>query len=331
MSLKNLKVGIIGMGPVGQILAVHLKEAGCELAICDRGKEKMNLIRKEGIHLEGKVKKHAYFNTVLTSISELMQRDMDLLIFSVKSHHMKTILPQFGEIPEDNKMCVISAQNGIDVESILANVFGDSTTLRMVVNFAGNLHAPNVVNVTFFNPPNYIASIDDSKTDLSKWFADVLTSVSLTTKHLDSFSITNRIWEKTILNSSLSALCGISKLTIKEAMEFHDTVEVIEQLIIEAMDVAKAEEIKFPDNFVKLCMRYLKRAGDHFPSMAVDMINNRETEIDYFNGKIVEYGKKHYIRSPLNLTFTNLVKAAYHRNKLAGRHEKHTSETILDM
>ena len=32
------------------------------------------------------------------------------------------------------------------------------------------------------------------------------------------------------------------------------------------------------------------------------------------NGKIVEYGKKHYIRTPLNLTFTNLVKAISHKN-----------------
>jgi len=98
----------------------------------------------------------------------------------------------------------------------------------------------------------------------------------------------------------------------------------------EAIDVAKGEKIRFPDDFVRKCLRYLKKAGNHFPSLAVDLINNRETEIDYFNGKIVEYGRKHYIRTSLNLAFTNMVKAMTikngigikgknkHRNNLTG-------------
>ena len=95
--------------------------------------------------------------------------------------------------------------------------------------------------------------------------------------------------------------------------------------------MAKAEEIKFPENFVKLCMRYLKRAGHHFPSLAVDMLNNRETEIDFFNGKIVEYGKKHYIRTPFNVTFTHLVKAASYKNALTRSSKKSFTESIVDI
>ena len=45
------------------------------------------------------------------------------------------------------------------------------------------------------------------------------------------------------------------------------------------------------------------------PSLAVDLINKRETEIDYMNGKIVDYGRKHYIKTPINLVLTNLVNA----------------------
>jgi len=64
-------------------------------------------------------------------------------------------------------------------------------------------------------------------------------------------------------------------------------------------------------------MRYLKKGGNHFPSLAGDVINNRMTEIDYFNGKIVEFGKKHYIRTSLNLAFTNMVKAMTNKSIVA--------------
>jgi 2-dehydropantoate 2-reductase len=324
-------IGVVGMGPVGQILAVYLKEAGCNVVLCDRGKEKINLIRKEGITLEGVIRKHAYFKNVFTSMDDLMVQKPEILFFAVKAHHMPSLLAPFKELAEATKMSIVSAQNGIDVEQIASETFGESQTLRMVLNFAGNLHAPNVVNVTFFNPPNYIASVDDSKIDVAKWIASTLSEVSLDTEALSSFRITDKIWEKTILNAAMSPLCGISKLTISEAMNFADAIEIVEQIIMEGIEVAKAEEIKFPENFVKLCMRYLKRAGNHFPSLAVDMINNRETEIDYFNGRIVEYGKKHYIRTPLNLTFTNLVKAASYRNTLTQQHRKSFNETIADI
>ncbi|MBK9283007.1 MAG: hypothetical protein IPM51_01665 [Sphingobacteriaceae bacterium] len=119
---------------------------------------------------------------------------------------------------------------------------------------------------------------------------------------------------KTILNASLSPLCGVSRLTMAEAMADKDTVELIEQIITEGILVAESEKIRFPDDFLRNCMRYLKKGGDHFPSLAVDLIANRPTEIDYFNGKIVEYGRKHYIRTSLNLAFTNMVKAMTNKN-----------------
>ena len=43
MSQKKIhKVGVIGMGPVGMILAVHMQEAGAEVAVCDLDKIKSN-------------------------------------------------------------------------------------------------------------------------------------------------------------------------------------------------------------------------------------------------------------------------------------------------
>jgi len=184
----------------------------------------------------------------------------------------------------------------------------------MVVNYAGNMVTPNTVKVTFFTPPNYIGSIDDSKTKEAETFAHLLNSIGMTTNPVDSFELLKRCWEKTILNSSLSALCGVGRLTMAEAMSDPDTVELIEQIINEAVKVAETEKIRFPDDFIRQCMRYLNNGGDHFPSLALDVINNRQTEIDYFNGKIVEYGRKHYVRTSLNLSFTNMVKAMTNKN-----------------
>lgn len=312
---KPIKIAIIGIGPVGMIMAALLKQKGCEVSLCVRNKIKLNLIKSEGIRLEGKMKAAVLFEDVYETIDEMVEAkvDPDYIVFALKSYQIKDAAQKALKMYTD-KVTIISAQNGIDVESLLIPVFGSDKILRMVVNYAGNLTAPNIVNVNFFTPPNYLGSIDDNRTANAVEFAQLLTDAGLLTKDVNSFEILKRSWEKTILNSSLSALCGVGRLTMAEAMADGDTVELIEQIINEAVVVAEAEKIRFPDDFIRSCMRYLKKGGNHFPSLAGDVINNRQTEIDYFNGKIVEYGKKHYVRTSLNLAFTNMVKAMTNKN-----------------
>jgi len=314
MDAKKYRIGIVGLGPVGLILATYLKDAGCDVAICDMVKEKMDLIVNEGIHLVGKMEKSAYIDHAFCSFDELLNYEIDILVCAVKAYHVEFIMNQLIKHENYKDLLIISAQNGIGVAQKYARRADESKVFRMIVNFAGNLFAPNTVNVTFFNPPNYISSLDDSRTDVSEWYAKVLNSVNLATESIDSIEKSNKVWEKTILNAALSPLCAISRLTMRETMINPDTYVIVEKIILEAMEVAKAEGIKLPDNFVKLCIKYLKNAGDHFPSLAVDLMNKRETEIDFMNGKFVEYGRKYCIRTPLNLTFTNLVRAITEKN-----------------
>ena len=312
----KIKVGVVGLGPVGMILAVKLKEGGCDVAICDKDEFKLKKIREEGIVLENVIASTTPFDKVFDSVSDMKSLDLDYLVFSLKSYFTLGAAKEAESLNTD-KLTVISAQNGIDVEELLVPVFGESKTMRMVINYAGNMRSPNTVRVSFVTPPNYIGSIDDSRTKEAQRFADILNNVAFKTEKVDSFDLVKSVWEKTILNASLSALCGVGRLTMAEAMADDDTVELIEQIINEGIDVAEKEKIRFPDDFLRKCLQYLKKAGDHFPSLAVDIINNRQTEIDYLNGKIVEYGKKHYVKTSLNLAFTNMVKAMTNKNVIA--------------
>ena len=313
MDAKKYKIGIVGLGPVGLILAQHFQDAGCIVAVCDMIEEKVQMIRNEGIILAGTMEKKAKLNEVYGSLKELLQSNIDILVCAAKAYHVDKILDQI-EAYQNEELLILSAQNGIGVALKYRTHFNESRIFRMVVNFAGNLTAHNRVNVTFVTPPNWVASRNDTRKDVSDWVSEILCSVNLETRSTDSFDLTEKVWAKTILNAALSPLCAISNLTMREAMTIPDTHEIVEKIILEAIEVAKAEDIVFEKNFVKLCLRYLNKAGDHFPSLAVDLQNKRETEIDFMNGKIVEYGRKHYIRTPLNLTFTNLVRAITDKN-----------------
>ena len=55
-------------------------------------------------------------------------------------------------------------------------------------------------------------------------------------------------------------------------------------------------------------------AYDHKPSMLQDVEAGRQTEIDFLNGAIVDFGERHGVDAPLNRALTALVKGLERSN-----------------
>ena len=301
---NQLRIGVIGLGPVGCVLAAHFIESGVFVVACDIMPQKMDKIKKSGIQLKHTIQKKVKVENVCYSVQELEMYDLDLAVISVKTPGLKKVLGQLSEIASEN-LFVMCAQNGIDNEQEAARVFGDDRTLRMVINYAGNMSDLNTVHVSFFNPPNYVAALMPKGEEIAKKVSELLNSVNLQTEIPED--IQDLVWEKAILNAALSAVCAITRKTMKEVMDFPQTYELVESIIKESVRVAEIEGIELGKKFRQFCIRYLKNAGHHRPSMLVDLENGRLTEIDQLNGKIMEYGRKHYVPTPLNLAVTALV------------------------
>ena len=97
MSKKTYNIGIIGLGPIGQTLAVHFEIAGCEVAVTDLDREKLNLIRKEGMELVSKMERKSFFKYVYYSLEEMLEHDLDILISAVKDYHVNKIVDVLSE------------------------------------------------------------------------------------------------------------------------------------------------------------------------------------------------------------------------------------------
>ncbi len=303
---NSLRVGIIGAGPVGLTLSTHLIESGAFVVLCDIDEQKIDEIKKAGIKLSNTIQKEIKAEKVCYSINDLEDYRLDLVIISIKTTALQIVVNQLSKI-DDGKMFVMCAQNGIDNELIAAEAFGKERTLRMVINYAGGMENLNTVNVTFFNPPNYVAPLENSGESVAKSIAGLLNQVNLKTDICNATEIQNHVWEKAILNAALSGLCAISHRTMKEVMSFPETVDMVTGIIDESIQVAKKENIEIKDGFRQASIEYLTNAGNHKPSMLIDIENGVKTEIDQLNGKIVEYGKKYGIETPLNQGVTALI------------------------
>jgi 2-dehydropantoate 2-reductase len=306
-----MRFAIVGAGPVGSILAAHLMDAGQEVYLVDIWKEHLQTILTKGLTVSGFRDMQSAVTGGFESISQLGAVKPDFLFLSVKACVLRAVLKEVEDVVQKDTM-IVSLQNGLDTEEVIAHAFNSHRILRVVINYAGNVTAPGKVAMNFFNKPNHIGC--NCKTDPcehAEHLADLLTSVYLDTRA--ESDIKRYVWEKTILNAALSPVSAVTGMTMREVMDSSETYRIVEALLQECIKVAALSGYDFGPGFFNFCMAYLDKGGPHKPSMLVDIESRRETEIDFINGRIAYYGSLNNVPTPVNDMFTRLVKALEHK------------------
>ncbi|MHA1170661.1 MAG: ketopantoate reductase family protein [Candidatus Heimdallarchaeota archaeon] len=306
--MDQYSFGIIGVGPVGGIMGAHLAKAGHNVTLVDIIKPHMDEIKRSGLSVTGYKEMNVTFpeGNICYGIDEL-SKNIDVIFISVKASVLHNVLPILKNVVKPD-ISFISLQNGLDNEDLIAKIFGAKNTLRIVVNYAGNLIDNGKIRMSFFNAPNYIGMIDPVAEKKARTLAKIITKADLETAFTPE--IKKYEWEKIILNAALSPVCALTRRTMKQMMVFKDTRSLTKAILREGIKVAAANDIHFKSNFLDFCMEYLDKAGHHRTSMHVDIEKRNPTEIDFINDKIVKYGKSKGIPTPINSTIVSLIRGS---------------------
>jgi 2-dehydropantoate 2-reductase len=306
-------IGIIGLGPVGSILAAHLAKSGEDVVVEDIVEKLLLTAREEGLHISGVTELTAKIDKTASSMSELSRFNPDIIFIATKACILKVILPEIRQMYKP-EMKIVSFENGLDNEQIIAEALGIDTTYRVVINYAGNRLSVRDVRMNWFQPPNYIGAFHRGRyttDETTKYIAQIMTASGLTTE--ETPEIKKHVWEKTILNSALCSICAVTGQTMKEAMEFEHTRDLAIKMLEEGLEVARADGYDFGEDALEQFVSYLEKGGAHKPSMLIDVENKRPTEVDFISGAIARYGEKYGIPTPVNSTFTSLLKTIENR------------------
>jgi len=313
MTRKKPTIGIIGLGPVGSILAAHLAKSGENVVVEDAVANILLKVKKDGLNVSGITKLAVKINNIANSIPELAQFSPEIIFLVTKACYLKPILREIKQTYSP-KMKIVSFQNGLDNERFIADNMGIDTVYRAVINYAGNLLSPGNVVMNWFQPPNYIGALHKGKyttDETTRQIASIFTAAGLKTE--EASDIKRHTWEKTILNSALCSICAVTGQTMKEAMEFPHSRSLAVKLLEEGLKVAAADGYDFGSEALARFTSYLEKGGPHKPSMLIDVENKRPTEVDFMSGAVARYGEKYKIPTPVNSVFTDLLKTLENR------------------
>jgi len=304
-----MKIAIVGTGAMGSVYAALLASAGHEVWAIDSWTAHVDAMRERGLRLEGASGDRVVKLNATTDPREA--GPCDLVIVATKAMHVEQAAESARPLLR-NDTVVLSIQNGLGGPDTAARVLGRERVMVGVVGGfgasmkgAGHAHHNGweLVRLGEFAGP---------VTPRLEKVAEVWRSGGFKVKCFDD--IDQLIWEKLICNVCFSGTCAVTERTLIEVMQDPHAWRVASGCAKEAYAVAKARGVKLD---IQDCEQYVHAFGMKIPnarpSMLLDHMAGRVSEIDAINGAIPPAAAAVGVQAPFNEVISSLVRAKERR------------------
>ena len=288
------------------MFAAHLAKAGeAEVWAYDVWREHTDAIRQHGLRLSGAADFTARLNA--TSDAKELPR-CDYGVVATKAIHTRVAISEVADIFDD-KSAVCSVQNGVGNEEIIAERV--QFVIRGTTFPAGHPVAPGHVAYDI-KGDTWIGPFEPTNTSMEKVdeLAGLLTRSGMNTIPLKDAR--GAQWTKLIFNASTNPVGALTLLHHGAATRFEPTGHLFEQLMAEGEAVAKKLGIQLHGDPRQLVQKGANAPGKHRASMLQDVLAKRQTEVDFMNGAIVQWGENSGVPTPLNRALWELIKGLEH-------------------
>lgn len=203
---------------------------------------------------------------------------------------------------------VLSLQNGLGHEDILADVVGRGRVLAGKTYVGGVMRGPGHILSGVDGKDTHIGELDGRISPRARAIAEAFTAAGLRTTVSDN--IVGTMWDKLLVNVGTGALTGITRLTYGQLYDEPLLAATAQAAVAEAIAVALAAGVVLSLTEPEQAWR-LASAG-LAPSFKTSMLQSLEkgstTEIDFINGSVVRHGQRHGVPTPVNATLVACIK-----------------------
>lgn len=301
-----MRICIVGCGAVGSLFAAHLAKAGeAEVWAYDVWREHVDAINKAGLRLSGAADFTARLGATCNP-ADIPRCDYGIV--ATKAIHTRDAIAQVARA-FDGDSGVCSVQNGVGNEEIIAEHV--KYVIRGTTFPAGHPIAPGHIGYDI-KGDTWLGPFEPTRTPMGKVeeLAGLITRSGMNTIAMEDAR--GAQWTKLIFNASTNPVGSLTLLHHGAAARFPPTGQLFNDLIAEGEAVAKELGIQLHGDPRQLVQKGANAPGKHRASMLQDVLARRQTEVDFMNGAIVQWGDKVGVPTPLNKALWELVKGLEH-------------------
>lgn len=294
------KAALVGFGAIGCVYAKNLiKSIGDDFVVIAGG-NRAERIRSKGVIVNGEEVKPRVVEPENTDYKA------DLIIFTVKNYHLAQALNDVKNIVTENTV-FLTVLNGVTARDEIKEAYPNNTVLYgigMGIDAVRNdegIKCKCEGTIQFGDADNTVMSPE------VKAVKDLFDKAGIGNEVFPDMIRT--IWNKFMINVSTNQLSAITGCGYGSFLTVPELNEAMHQVMTEVITLANKKGINLKEDDA---YAYEKKLATFDPagktSMLQDVEAKRHTEVDYFAGTVIKFGKEAGVPTPWNDRMYLLIK-----------------------
>lgn len=321
---------VLGAGAVGSYVGGMLSSSGEDVVLLDAWPAHIEAVRTRGLSIEtpeGAIRAHPRA-LHLCDAQQIFKTPPAVAFLCVKLYDTEwaaTLLKDVVPVAP-----IVTMQNAL-VEDTVARIVGPERTLGAIASTLDvAMMEPGLVRRSrrrgSANAVFKVGELSGRATPRAQAIAELLAKV-------DTATVTTHLrddrWSKLVANAMITGLAAVSGLTSVEIYRREDSRRLAISLATEALVLGRELGFRLQPLFGLTPERWLAARGDEAALAEVmrafekqsetlvegatsgtfqDLVKNRRTEVDYFNGYIAVQGSAHGVRAPTHAAVADLIR-----------------------
>ncbi len=296
-----MKIGIIGLGAVGSFIAYILGQSGIELLTVTRAdtiaNHNIDCVSLYNSKINGFVQVHNAAKHELANC--------DLIIIAVKANGLSWAAHVLEQAQISTSIPLVYAVNGLPwwLKKQLGIITEDVDLFAPMNNhcwcgFINYINTSKNSNTVIHHSGQSITvqnSLESYFNQFSISLVEVFKSFNLSVVKVENLD--SLLWQKLSGNAVISTICALNNVNTEQLLSSKIFVQIISQCIYEMNTIGICcgfQIISTPDEVIA----NIAKMHSFKPSMLIDVLNQRITEIDELLGIPLRLADKHQLKVP---------------------------------
>ncbi|MGI9622014.1 MAG: 2-dehydropantoate 2-reductase [Acidimicrobiales bacterium] len=307
-----MRIGVIGAGAIGSLLAGRLAAAGNSVGVLARGAQ-LDALRSEGLLIIGEDGSEERVESLDASDDIASLVGADVLVLALKAHQISAMANKIAELYSPNTV-VVPVQNGIpwwffqglggpydgcrlqtlDPDGRISRFIPADRIIGAIAYPASERPRPGVVRV-IEGDRFPVGELDGERTDRVSAVAAMLADADFSSRVLTD--IRSHLWVKAWGNLAFNPISALTRAGLATICRDPGTRALAAEMMAEAAAIAEVIGVKTRISIDKRIDGAMA-VGDHKTSMLQDLEAGRELELGPLVGVFIELGELTGVPTP---------------------------------
>lgn len=291
-----MKILVYGIGGVGGYFGGKLAAAGFNVSMVARGAH-LKAIQDHGLEVESI---YGNFNAqpalATDDLSDVFKPD--LIILGIKSWQIPEVASKLKSIIGEHSL-VLPLQNGANNVEKLLEILPEKNVLAGLCFVVSYFEKPGKIKHIAFDPKITFGEIDNSRSTRIEKVKSIFDQAGISNFIPENIQL--EIWKKFLFICTVSGIGGLTRVSIDKIREREFLYDMMRKTAQEIKEVANAKDIPLTDKHIEMVFEIINSQPEgNTASTQRDIMREKPSELDNFNGYIVKEGEKMGVDTPVN-------------------------------